>query len=84
MLSGLELPCIGGNVSFYNEDEQTHRTVNPTPIIVTLGIIEELEWITTLVLKDEGESIGPDDGSQRQVELGDLPFEAEGLRFQIR
>jgi phosphoribosylformylglycinamidine synthase subunit PurL len=57
MLAGLELPCIGGNVSFYNEDEQTQRTVNPTPIIVTLGLIEQLEWITTLALKDQGEAI---------------------------
>ncbi len=57
MLTGLDLPCIGGNVSFYNEDEQTHRTVNPTPIIVTLGLIDELESISTLAFKDEGEAI---------------------------
>lgn len=57
MLSGLGIPCIGGNVSFYNEGEQTHCVIKPTTIVVALGLINELERITTLSLKDEGEAI---------------------------
>ncbi len=57
MLSGLDLPCVGGNVSFYNEDEQTGRTVKPTTVVVTLGVIKQLEWITSLRFKAENEAL---------------------------
>ncbi len=91
MLSKLKLPCIGGNVSFYNEDEQTHRTINPTTIVVAMGLIEELEWITTLALKDAGEAIiavgltkpelgGSEYGSQVLGTLGGHPPTADPKR----
>ena len=57
MLRGLGIPCVGGNVSFYNEDEKTGRAVRPTTTIVMLGLIEKLDLITSMALKRSGESI---------------------------
>jgi len=53
----LDIPCVGGNVSFYNEDERTHRAVKPTTTVVALGLIEELDHVATLALKDPGDII---------------------------
>jgi len=57
MLRGLNIPCVGGNVSFYNEDERTSRSVRPTTTIVMLGLIEKLNLVTSMALKRAGESI---------------------------
>ena len=57
MLDGLGIPCVGGNVSFYNEDERTGKAVNPTTVVVTLGLMEELDWITTMAFKEHGDEI---------------------------
>lgn len=57
MLRGLNIPCVGGNVSFYNEDERTGRSVRPTTAIVMLGLIEKLNLVTSMALKRAGESI---------------------------
>ena len=35
-----DLPVIGGNVSLYNESRG--RSIDPTPVVATLGIIDEL------------------------------------------
>jgi phosphoribosylformylglycinamidine synthase len=51
----LETPVTGGNVSFYNEDPE--RAVYPTPTIGMLGIVEDLDHITTQNFKDEGDII---------------------------
>lgn len=48
-------PVTGGNVSFYNEDPE--RAVFPTPTIGMLGIVEDLDYITTQQFKDEGDMI---------------------------
>lgn len=57
MLKGLGIPCVGGNVSFYNEDESTGLAVKPTSIVVMLGLIEELDSVTTMRFKQPGDSI---------------------------
>ncbi|MEM3003741.1 MAG: phosphoribosylformylglycinamidine synthase subunit PurL [Candidatus Bathyarchaeia archaeon] len=57
MLRGLNIPCVGGNVSFYNEDEGTGRAVKPTTAILMLGLIEKLNLVTSMALKETGESI---------------------------
>ncbi len=41
--SALGLPCVGGNVSFYNEDETTGEAIKPVPVVVVLGVIDELK-----------------------------------------
>jgi phosphoribosylformylglycinamidine synthase II len=57
MLEGLRIPCVGGNVSFYNEDQETGRAIKPTTMIVMLGLIEKLSLVTNMSLKKNGESI---------------------------
>jgi len=57
MLKGLGIPCVGGNVSFYNEDEESGRAVKPTTTIVMLGLIERLSLVTSMALKNVGDSI---------------------------
>jgi phosphoribosylformylglycinamidine synthase len=39
--AALEIPVIGGNVSFYNES--LGRDIDPTPVIGLLGVIDELD-----------------------------------------
>ncbi|MGE5401505.1 MAG: phosphoribosylformylglycinamidine synthase subunit PurL [Ignavibacteriales bacterium] len=48
-------PVTGGNVSFYNESPET--SVYPTPVIGMVGLIENLEEITTSFFKEEGHLI---------------------------
>jgi phosphoribosylformylglycinamidine synthase II len=57
MLRGLKIPCVGGNVSFYNEDETTGNAIKPSTTIVMLGLIEDLKLITSITLKEMGQSI---------------------------
>jgi phosphoribosylformylglycinamidine synthase II len=51
----LETPVTGGNVSFYNEDPE--HAVYPTPTIGMIGIVEDINHITTSWFKDEGDDI---------------------------
>ncbi len=50
------LPCIGGKVSFYNEDTETRTAIKPTPVIVVVGLIDRQNQITTSGFK-QGDSI---------------------------
>ena len=58
MAKGLNIPCVGGKVSFYNEDETTGTSVKPTMVIAAVGIIETYNWIRTMDLKEPGNLIG--------------------------
>ncbi|NLH59797.1 MAG: phosphoribosylformylglycinamidine synthase subunit PurL [Ignavibacteriales bacterium] len=51
----LNTPVTGGNVSFYNESP--NAAVYPTPVIGMVGLIEDLESVTTSYFKDEGDVI---------------------------
>jgi len=51
----LETPVTGGNVSFYNEDPE--RAVYPTPVIGMMGIVEDVNQITTTPFKNAGDDI---------------------------
>jgi len=51
------LPCIGGKVSFYNEDKETGKAIKPSPVIVVLGLIDNVNHITKADLKSEGDAI---------------------------
>lgn len=51
------LPCIGGKVSFYNEDEVTKRAIKPSPVIAVLGLVEKEEHIRTMNFKEEGDYV---------------------------
>jgi len=57
MCKALKTPCVGGNVSFYNEDDRTKKAVKPTAMVVMVGLIEDLNWVTTMALKEVGDVI---------------------------
>jgi phosphoribosylformylglycinamidine synthase len=50
-----ETPVTGGNVSFYNEDPD--RAVFPSPVIGMIGLIDDIDNITTSTFKQEGDDI---------------------------
>lgn len=51
----LETPVIGGNVSLYNESNGA--AVYPTPVIGMVGLISDLDHITTQVFKGSGDLV---------------------------
>lgn len=51
----LNAPVIGGNVSLYNETNGT--AVYPTPVVGMVGLVKDLEHITTQVFKGDGDLI---------------------------
>ena len=53
----LKIPIVGGNVSFYNEDEVTKTAIKATPIVMIVGLIEGKEKIITLPFKKVGNDI---------------------------
>ncbi|MEX2752356.1 MAG: AIR synthase-related protein, partial [Candidatus Freyarchaeota archaeon] len=57
MCKVMQTPCVGGNVSFYNEDEVTKKAVKPSPVVVALGILESLKNVVTLTFKNVGDCI---------------------------
>ena len=60
----LEVPVVGGNVSFYNET--SGQAVLPTPVIGVVGLLEDAARLATQWFKSEGHRIallGPDDVS---------------------
>jgi phosphoribosylformylglycinamidine synthase len=50
------LPCIGGKVSFYNEDTETRTAIKATPVILVIGLIDSAKHITTSGLR-KGDSV---------------------------
>lgn len=51
----LEAPVIGGNVSLYNETKG--EAIYPTPIIGMVGLVKDLEHVTTQNFKQKGDAI---------------------------
>ena len=37
-LKATRVPCVGGKVSFYNEDAQTRSAIKPSPVIAAIGL----------------------------------------------
>jgi phosphoribosylformylglycinamidine synthase len=68
--SVLNTPVTGGNVSFYNENPE--GAVYPTPVIGMLGLIEDINHITTPGFKHEGDFI---------VVLGSINGELGGSEY---
>ena len=50
-----ETPVTGGNVSFYNQDPE--RAVFPTPTIGMVGLVDNIDHITTQWFKNDGDAI---------------------------
>ncbi len=53
----LRIPIVGGNVSFYNEDEVKKIAIKATPMIMIVGLIEGEKNIITLPFKNVGDDI---------------------------
>ncbi|MFX1310896.1 MAG: phosphoribosylformylglycinamidine synthase subunit PurL, partial [Promethearchaeota archaeon] len=53
----MRIPIVGGNVSFYNEDEVKKTAIKATPTIMIVGLIEGEENIITLPFKNAGDDI---------------------------
>jgi phosphoribosylformylglycinamidine synthase len=53
----LNIPIVGGNVSFYNEDEVKKTAIKATPMIMIVGLIEGENRIITLPFKTPGNDI---------------------------
>lgn len=51
----LSTPVIGGNVSLYNESMGT--AVYPTPVVGMVGLVEDIDHITTQSFKEAGDTI---------------------------
>ena len=51
----LETPVIGGNVSLYNETNG--EAIYPTPVIGMVGLIKDLDHITTQSFKNAGDLV---------------------------
>lgn len=49
------IPVVGGNVSFYNETDG--RPIPPTPTIALVGLLSEMEHLTSQWFKAEGDAI---------------------------
>jgi len=53
----INLPCIGGKVSFYNQDEQTGRAIKPSPVVAVVGLIERSTKPLTIGFRRSGDHI---------------------------
>jgi phosphoribosylformylglycinamidine synthase len=53
----ISLPCIGGKVSFYNQDEETGKAIKSSPVVTVLGLIEKLEQVTRMGFRQNGDAI---------------------------
>ncbi|MFC5452209.1 phosphoribosylformylglycinamidine synthase subunit PurL [Paenibacillus aestuarii] len=67
----LEAPVIGGNVSLYNENAK--GAIYPTPVIGMVGLVHDIDHITTQAFKNEGDII---------ILLGETKAELGGSEFQ--
>jgi phosphoribosylformylglycinamidine synthase len=53
----IRIPIVGGNVSFYNEDEVKKIAIKATPMMMIVGLIEGEENIITLPFKKADDDI---------------------------
>jgi phosphoribosylformylglycinamidine synthase len=53
--TALEIPITGGNVSFYNET--LGRSIDPTPVLGVLGMIEDVSRAVGMAFRAEGDVV---------------------------
>ena len=73
----LEIPITGGNVSFYNET--LGRSIDPTPVLGVLGMIENAPRALGMSFRATGDAILLLDGSAR-LELAFTTEDTEGRK----
>jgi phosphoribosylformylglycinamidine synthase II len=67
----LSIPITGGNVSFYNDT--LGKSIDPTPIVGVLGVIEDAATTLTMAFRNEGDAIVLLDGATPASEAGSQP-----------
>ena len=79
----LETPVVSGNVSLYNETDG--RAINPTPVIGSVGLIEDIAKAIGIAFATDGETlllIGGDEATEghlgQSLYLRDILGRAEG------
>jgi phosphoribosylformylglycinamidine synthase II len=65
-----DLPVVGGNVSFYNENQA--GAIDPTPVVSVVGLIEDPENVTRQFCQNSGEKV---------ILIGGLPDELGGSQY---
>jgi phosphoribosylformylglycinamidine synthase len=68
----IDTPIIGGNVSLYNESEEFHTAIIPTPSIGMIGILNDVSKVPSAFFSREGDAI---------VMIGKTYPEYEGSEF---
>jgi phosphoribosylformylglycinamidine synthase subunit PurL len=56
-LIAVKVPCVGGKVSFYNEDSVMKAAVKPSPVIAAIGLREPEASKIDSALKNDGDDI---------------------------
>ena len=56
-LKAVDVPCIGGKVSFYNEDSMNREAIKPSPVIAALGLVEQKTSKILQALREEGDDL---------------------------
>jgi phosphoribosylformylglycinamidine synthase len=56
-LNALRVPCIGGKVSFYNEDATSRKAIKPSPVIAAMGLLEPKTPRVLQALRKEGNDL---------------------------
>ena len=57
-LKAVRIPCVGGKVSFYNQDETTNKPIKPSPVIAAIGIRErKTPWISQSLQNEKDDLI---------------------------
>jgi len=54
---GINIPIVGGKVSFYNQDEEAQKPIKPSPVALVTGLIQDQKHITSPALKNEGDEL---------------------------
>ncbi|MBD3190433.1 MAG: phosphoribosylformylglycinamidine synthase subunit PurL [Candidatus Heimdallarchaeota archaeon] len=53
----LAVPCVGGNVSFYNQDEVNKVAVKPSPVLFVAGLLQDASHAVNAAFKEPQETI---------------------------
>ena len=65
-----DVPCVGGNVSLYNENPK--GSIDPSPVIATVGLIKKAKYITRQTISK---------GNEALILLGNYPKELGGSQY---
>jgi len=56
-LKAVGIPCVGGKVSFYNEDSMNCKAIKPSPVIAALGLVEPKTPKILQAIREEGDDL---------------------------